>query len=66
MKLAKTADGHWIEARETAPAEAFCPYCGGRTVLRRRRQMGREGTTFFWRHRDNHNLRCPGRARPVR
>jgi len=65
MKKALALDGKLIEAEASSPAEARCPYCSGKMVLRQRRQMDRKKVTYFWRHIDNRNLYCSGRARPV-
>jgi len=64
MKVALTSDGgESIQAWASAPKEARCPYCGGVVILRGRRLMNSEEKTYFWRHRDNTHLDCPGRAR---
>jgi DNA-directed RNA polymerase subunit RPC12/RpoP len=65
MKKALTLDGKLIEAAASSPAEARCPYCLGKMVLRHRHRMDRKKVTYFWRHLDNRNLYCSGRARPV-
>ncbi len=63
MKVAKTDDGDQVEASESAPKEAICPYCGGIVILRGRRLMGQDKKSYFWRHQDNKNMNCPGRSR---
>lgn len=65
MKKALALDGKLIEAEASSPAEARCPYCRGTMILRQRRLMDRRKVTYFWRHLDNRNLYCSGRARPV-
>lgn len=65
MKKALALDGKLIEAEASSPAVARCPYCSGTMVLRQRRLMDRKKVTYFWRHLDNRNLYCSGRARPV-
>ena len=66
MKSAKTADGKKIEAAEDSPSKAICPYCGGEVVLRGRKLMGSKEKSYFWRHLDNQNRKCPGRVRSSR
>lgn len=63
MKTAKTSKGTEVLASEKAPQEAVCPYCKGVVILRRRKLMNNNGYAYFWRHRDNQNLDCPGRSR---
>lgn len=65
MKVAQLANGQPAEATQNAPPEAKCPYCGGTVLLRRRRLMNDQGFSYFWRHQDNMNRRCPARLRPV-
>jgi hypothetical protein len=65
MKTAQTVDGKTIIASKTAPKEAVCPYCGGILVLRSRRTMNGEKASYYWRHQNNKNPNCSGRARPV-
>ena len=65
MKVAQTNDGKQITANATAPAEAFCPVCGGPLTLRSRNTMNNGGRTYFWRHRSNHNRHCGARNRPI-
>jgi hypothetical protein len=68
MHTAITSDGNTIKAGASAPREAYCPFCGAKMVLRRRRHMGKTKakSTYFWRHQDNRNLYCPARVGPVR
>ncbi len=63
MKLAQTLDGQEIRAAEGAEKLAICPYCGGKVVLRGRKVMGSSSKSYYWRHLDNQNTECPGRAR---
>lgn len=63
MKTAKSPDDKEIIASQEAPEEAICPYCNGLVTLRRRKLMNNGGFAYFWRHRDNKNRDCPGRAR---
>jgi hypothetical protein len=65
MKTAISTSGKTIVASDTAPATARCPRCGGVVKLRSRRRMGGDAS-YFWRHGDNQNLKCPRRLRPVR
>jgi hypothetical protein len=66
MKIAKSTDGAEIEAEKDAPSKAICPYCAGEVILRGRRVMGSDEKSYFWRHLDNKNRNCPGRARSAR
>ena len=63
MKVAQTENGEQVEASESAPQEAICPFCGGLVILRGRRLMGNNNKAYFWRHRDNKNMNCRGRSR---
>jgi hypothetical protein len=63
MKLAQTPDGHELRAAEGVDKFAICRYCGGRVVLRGRKVMGSAKKSYYWRHLDNQNRKCPGRAR---
>lgn len=65
MKVAQTIDGKQITANSKAPAEAYCPVCGGPLTLRSRSKMNNGGRTYFWRHRSNHNRHCGARNRPI-
>jgi hypothetical protein len=65
MKQALAPDGNLIEATARAPRQARCPHCGGLVTLRGRGHMSGDGVTYFWRHRDNSSLTCPGRKRPI-
>ena len=66
MKIAKTSDGEKIEAAKDSPPKAICPYCGGEVILRGRKLMGSKEKSYFWRHLDNKNRKCPGRSRSAR
>ncbi len=65
MKTAQKINGQPVLASASAPHQAICPYCGGQVVLRQRQLMNQGGVVYYWRHRENHNLRCSGRTRPV-
>jgi hypothetical protein len=65
VKTAKTIDGKIIEASESAPPKAICPYCGGEVTLRSRRMMNSDVKAYYWRHRNNENRNCSGRSRVV-
>jgi DNA-directed RNA polymerase subunit RPC12/RpoP len=62
MQFARSSDGRLLEASAQAPTEARCPSCGGIVVLRTRRVGPRSQIVYFWRHLDNHNLKCSQRA----
>lgn len=64
MKRAHTAKGHPVLASPMAPSEAVCPRCGDTVVLRHRRLMNNGGTSYFWRHLRNRNMRCEARVFP--
>ncbi len=64
MKIAHSSSGEPIVADAGAPAQAVCPHCGGRLILRSRRLMGSMKLTYYWRHGSNRNLRCDRRSRP--
>jgi len=66
MKIAKNQDGKEIDAKEDAPQEAICLFCGGVVILRGRRRMGSDKKSYFWRHLDNKNRNCRGRSRVMR
>lgn len=63
MKVAKTLDDKSVVASETAPATAVCPNCQQTVTLRKRRQMGTNGYTYFWRHRENSGV-CSNKRSP--
>ncbi len=65
MKIALSTSGKKIEAAEGAPEQAKCPFCGGKVILRGRKLMGGNSKSFYWRHLDNQNRKCPGRARAM-
>lgn len=51
-------------AGASAPAQAQCPYCKGLVILRTRRRSSQPGdVTYFWRHKDHNNPKCPARFR---
>ena len=67
MKYALDKSGQVIEAGEGGPTQGHCPQCGAPVILRRRNN-GKRGVTYFWRHQDGLNLDCPARfsaARPA-
>lgn len=65
MKLAMNRVGEMIQACPDAPKQALCPRCKGLVTLRMRRRSQRPGdVTYFWRHGDHANLKCPARFRP--
>ncbi|HIE37945.1 MAG TPA: hypothetical protein EYP77_02565 [Anaerolineae bacterium] len=64
MRKAVTTDGEPVTAGPDAPGEARCPTCGGRVVLRRRGDGGRE--TWYYRHVNGEHPSCPRRWRPWR
>jgi hypothetical protein len=64
MKRAQTAKGNPVIASPIAPPEALCPTCGDVVVLRQRRLMNNGGTSYFWRHLRNRNMRCEARVYP--
>jgi hypothetical protein len=66
MKLAISAEEQDIEAMEGAPSHALCPFCGGKVALRGRKLMGSTLKSYYWRHLDNQNRKCPGRVRSSR
>lgn len=53
MKTAVSSLGKPVEASYSAPAEAFCPKCGGIVTLRVRRLMANSGNSYYWRHLDD-------------
>ncbi|MEZ4769570.1 MAG: hypothetical protein R2844_14210 [Caldilineales bacterium] len=62
MKTALDQNGSPIEAAAGRPEQATCPHCGGVVVLRRRKRgRPQQGMTYFWRHQDHENTRCPAR-----
>ncbi|MCB0206928.1 MAG: hypothetical protein KDH89_19090 [Anaerolineae bacterium] len=62
MKTALDHNGSPVEAGAGQPEQARCPSCGGVVVLRRRRRgRPQQGVTYFWRHQDHENNRCPAR-----
>ena len=66
MKVAKLMEGTEIKAAKDAPPAANCRYCGGKVILRGRKVMGSNKKSYYWRHLDNQNRNCPGRARASR
>ncbi|MFL7839360.1 MAG: hypothetical protein ACK2T4_03005 [Candidatus Promineifilaceae bacterium] len=66
MRTALSEKGETIVAGSGMPEEAFCPYCGGRVILRKRRLMG-GGVTYYWRHVDyKQSKSCSKRAKPYK
>lgn len=63
MKKARLPDNRLVEASAEAPKLARCPDCGGEVILRHRKRMITREVSYFWRHRDYDNLRCPLRHR---
>lgn len=64
VQKAVGTSGDVIIATEKAPQQAICRHCGETVYLRYRRSM--DGTvSYFWRHRRNSALSCPGRSRPI-
>jgi hypothetical protein len=61
LKKAKLDHGEQVTASRSAPSQAFCPICGGTVVLRKRKKMGGDAVTYFWRHVDKKNTNCPAR-----
>lgn len=61
MIVAELANGQTVHASGTAPTDAFCPFCRGKVVLRKRKKMGSATVTYFWRHLDGKNVKCPAR-----
>jgi hypothetical protein len=62
MKTALDQNSSLVEAGVGQPEQAICPRCGGVVVLRRRcRNHPQRGFTYFWRHQDHENSRCPAR-----
>lgn len=63
MKLARSEDGIEVTAAKESPNKARCLYCEGVVILRSRKVMGSSKKSYYWRHLDNQNRNCPGRAR---
>jgi hypothetical protein len=61
--LEAKVDGELIQAGPDSPEVAQCPACGGE-VRKRRRKVGRDGHTYFYRHRRGVGDECPLRYRP--
>ena len=61
MKEAKV-DGELVQAGPDSPEIARCPACGGE-VHKRKRRVGRNGYSYFYRHRQGTNPDCPLRYR---
>lgn len=61
MKVARSQSSELVDAGPKAPLEAFCMYCGGSVVLRKKTRVKSGGVSYFWRHADNSNHRCRGR-----
>ena len=64
VKSALTKQGEIVVANLEAPPEAICSHCGGVVDIRRRRLMDGKHR-YYWRHRDNKQLNCQGRSRPI-
>jgi hypothetical protein len=58
-------NGELIQAGPESPEVAQCPACGGE-VHKRRRRVGRNTHTYFYRHRQGFGNNCPLRYRPTR
>ncbi|NLE45676.1 MAG: hypothetical protein GX620_13220 [Chloroflexi bacterium] len=56
-------NGRLVTAGPDAPLEAVCPACGG-VVIRRKRRGGDGEYTYFYRHQDGVEMRCPRRYHP--
>ena len=62
MKIAINQARETITAEANAPGKAICPFCGATVILRTRRQLVQVGgVTYFWRHENHINRRCPAR-----
>ena len=62
MQYATDESKALILAEAIAPKKAICPYCKGIVILRVRRRSKKPGDeTYFWRHQDHANLKCPAR-----
>ena len=60
------SNGELIQAGPESPAVATCPACGAE-VHKRRRKVGRERYSYFYRHRQGaSDDGCPLRYRPTR
>jgi predicted nucleic acid-binding Zn ribbon protein len=64
MRVAKL-DGELIQAGPDSPEVAQCPACGGE-VRKRKRRVGRDKYTYFYRHRQGVGDECPLPYRPMR
>jgi hypothetical protein len=63
--LEAKVDGEPIQAGPDSPEVAQCPACGGE-VRKRKRKVGRDGHTHFYRHKTGVGQDCPLRYRPTR
>lgn len=62
MKIATNHSGEKIKACADSPQTAICPHCKGTVFLRFRRRSTKPGDmTYFWRHADHENKKCPAR-----
>jgi len=62
MKFAMNNSGELIMAEAGAPSEASCPNCKGIVILRSRRNGYQPNdVTYFWRHENHTNPKCPAR-----
>ena len=65
--LEAKANGALVKAEPKSPDVAQCPVCEGE-VRKRRRKVGRNGHTYFYRHRFQcgaSNDDCPLRYKPT-
>jgi hypothetical protein len=53
-----------VQAGPDSPEIAQCPVCGGE-VRKRKRKVGRNEHTYFYRHRAGVGDDCPLRYRPT-
>ena len=63
MREAKL-DGRTVHAGPDSPEVAECPVCGGE-VRKRKRKVGKNKYTHFYRHRAGSSEDCPLRYRPT-
>jgi hypothetical protein len=57
-------NGRLVQADPDSPEIAECPACGGE-VHKRKRKVGRDGHTYFYRHRAGVGDDCPLRYKPT-
>jgi hypothetical protein len=53
-----------IQAEEGSPEVAECPMCGGE-VRKRKRRVGKDRYTYFYRHHNGVGSGCALRYRPT-